>query len=146
MNKIFQESGIVDITTGKQKARISVGGKNLTMCLLTGLEGAQPYRTQIDVALDQTTYTLGAGKGLGSNTFGLIDGPFECLADADTALQKLEDIKSLKERKVKITLKHGRGSIQFEGLLTKFSFALSDEMTQGSYYILTAIEAVGVWK
>ena len=101
MNKIFQESGIVDITTGKQKARISVGGKNLTMCLLTGLEGAQPYRTQIDVALDQTTYTLGAGKGLGSNTFGLIDGPFECLADADTALQKLEDIKSLKERKVK---------------------------------------------
>lgn len=142
---IFNDAGIFNVDTGERRVRLSVGGKSLTMCLLTGLEGSQPYRTQVDVALDHTTYTLGAGKGLGSETFGLIDGPFECRQDADVALQKLQDIQSLKERKVTVTMKHGSGSIQFSGLLNRFTFKLDDTAVDGAYYIITAVEAVGTW-
>lgn len=145
MSKLFQDSGIFNIDKGTRRVRLSVGGKSLTMCLLTGLEGSQPYRTQFDVALDHTSYTLGAGKGLGSETFGLIDGPFNCSSDADVALQKLQDIQALKDRNVTITLKHGRGSIQFKGLLNRFTFKLDDTLVDGSYYIITAVEAVGIW-
>jgi hypothetical protein len=145
MNKIFNDAGIFHVNNGRPRVRLEVGGKSLTMCLLTGLEGSQPYRTQFDVALDHTAYTLGAGKGLGSETFGLIDGPFECFTEADVALQKLQDIQSLKERKVTITLNHGSGSIQFKGLLNRFTFKLDDSLVDGAYYIVTAVEAVGVW-
>jgi hypothetical protein len=145
MERLFNNAGIFNVNDGERRVRLSVGGKSLTMCLLTGLEGSQPYRTQFDVALDHTSYTLGAGKGLGSETFGLIDGPFECIKDASVALQKLQEIQTLKERKVTITMKHGSGSVHFEGLLNRFTFKLDDTLVDGSYYIVTAVEAVGVW-
>lgn len=145
MDKLFNKAGIYDVTRGNRNVRLSVGGKNLTMCLLIGLEGSQPYRTQFDVALDHTSYTLGAGKGMGTETFALIDGPFECVSDADVALQKLQDIQSLNERRVTITVKHGSGNIRFKGLLNNFSFKLDDSMVDGAYYIVTAVSAVGVW-
>lgn len=148
-NKIFKDAGILETTLPENKRSnidLRIGSTRISGCLLHSLSGSQPYRTQYDVALDSTTYTLGAGKAVGEETFSFYEGPFICKNDADTALWKLKNIDTLSERKIRATIATGRGSIQFKGLLTNFDLALTDQLSDGGYYIIITVQAAGEWK
>lgn len=140
----FNNQGIINITKGSSKVKVKVGDTSLNMSLLTGLEGTQPYRTQIDVALDETTYTIGAGRALGNQVFGLIDGPFACKTDTDNVLKTLAKMKSLKSRELELTISSPTKT-QFKGLISSFNIKLDDTLVEGSYYILVSVTAMGMW-
>ena len=145
---MFKHSGITNITSGGSKVRVKIGDIPLNLILLTGLEGTQPYRTQIDVALDETTYPIGAGKALGTHTFGLIDGPFDCKLSAEPVLTKLAEMREISSRKLELTMKIGgmMNTAKFTGIISNFNIKLVDTLVEGSYYILVTITANGVWE
>lgn len=135
--------GIFNLSKVASPVKFKIGDADHTLYLLTGLEGSQPFRTQIDVALDETTYAIGAGKAMGSQTFGLIDGPFQCTQKVESVLSKLRKMKNLNSRKVEITLP---SYAQFTGIISNFNIKLDDSLVEGSYYILVTVTAMGVWK
>lgn len=141
------------VNNRKEAARIIItigkSGEPFNLLLVDRTESTQPYRTQYDVALDGTTYVVGAGKGVGNFVFKVLDGPFQCPSDSQFASMttNIGSYSRLSDRQVKITvpdgLKGAHGKV-FNGTLNSITNNnVIDE--NGAYYIISLVDVNGVW-
>ena len=117
--------------------------------------GAQPFRTQYDVAVDGTAYALTAGKGVGTYQFMLLEGAFQDCDNNTVGDSFMEDYKKLKgyrSRKLVIVTKGTAGlrttsaSMKFTGVIDNvLTTVLVDEQT-GQSYTQIQITASGLWE
>jgi len=117
--------------------------------------GAQPFRTQYDVAVDGTAYALTAGKGVGAYQFTLLEGAIQDCDNNTVGDSFMEDYKKLKgyrSRKL-VIVTYGvstRGttetSMTFTGIIDNvLTTVLVDEQT-GQSYTQIQITASGLWE
>lgn len=139
-------------TSGSSPTRVSVsiGGKHVKYAMLSESGGTQPMRTQFDVAMDgKTIYTLNAGKGIGSHTLTLFDGPFTCgTAPEGGSILKNYPKGDLEGRKIVIVyaVRNGNEDVKttFKGIINSLSTVTMDS-GGGSVVVATTVKATGMW-
>ena len=144
--------------TGAKLVKVSIGSekKPLTCLLMDQAGGAQPFRTQYDVALDGTQYVLAAGKGRGSYELKLLEGP---ITDCSGATNKVEDMslhtlynssisKNLAGRQIEITTGINPDTTNkcwvFKGVIDQLA-TYAQVTEDGERYIINTISATGMW-
>lgn len=146
-NRLNQVAG-TDNTTNHKKIEIKIGRTSAprTMYLLERAGHNQPFRTQYDVALDGTTYLVGAGRGSSVYEFKVLDGPF-CADEKQTSiLEELTEFDVLANRTLKITMPTGhKNSIKtFTGVINEAS-TYHVQGDAGELYYISTVTASGVW-
>lgn len=144
--------------TGARLVKVSIGDKKkpLDCLLMDQAGGAQPFRTQYDVALDGTQYVLAAGKGRGSYELKLLEGPIkDCSGSgdkiADMSLHKLYNAsisKNLAGRNIEITTGINPDSTDqcwvFKGVIDQLA-TYAQVTEDGERYIINTVSATGMW-
>ena len=114
--------------------------------------GAQPFRTQYDVAIDGTTYVLTAGKGVGTYQFTLLEGAFKDCAGGEVGESFMADYKTLKgykSRKIRLVTKgtiNTNNSITFDGVVDNVLTSVNVDDSTGQTYTTIQVTATGVWE
>lgn len=129
-----------------------IGGRHYEgYYVLPDMEGSQPFRTQYDIAVDGSIYALNAGKGLGSITFTLLEGPFRCTQNANPAylLTNLMRTNKLEDRRVEIIINYNAGVaknvIKFVGYINNVTPQITETQNDSIIYY-TTVDAEGTWQ
>ena len=132
-----------------QRVSIGINGRIANVLLLGPDAVQQPFRTQFDVAIDGSEYVVAAGKGIGSYTFNVLEGPFcESLEKTqETILDRITGFgTSLQGRRMFMTLNNGRRTGRtFNGVICNVTTAV-DVSSDGARTIVSSITAAGSWK
>ena len=162
MNKVFANPTniLTGELAGKRFKLVTVAiGKNTSpfKCLLMDQAGgAQPFRTQYDIALDGTQYVLAAGKGRGNYELKLLEGPINTCSNApdnikDMSLHQIykNQMDRLDGRKITIVTgsnpDNTRESWKFTGIIDQLA-TYAHVSESGERYIVNVITATGMWE
>lgn len=113
--------------------------------------GAQPFRTQYDVAVDGTTYVLTAGKGVGTYQLSLLEGAFKDCAGGTVGESFMADYKKLqgyKSRKIRLVTRgttNTNNSMTFNGIIDNVLTSVNVDDSTGQTYTTIQVTATGIW-
>jgi hypothetical protein len=130
---------------GKEKlAVLKIDDKVTTYVLCDSVVGGQGVRTQVDVSLNGEVHIISAGKAMGYAKFALMDGPFLCDGAPDSILQLYPNLDNIKNRKMSLTYKlNSNVSTTFKGVISSLTTKVVQD--DGNLYVVTVVEANGVW-
>lgn len=108
---------------------------------------SQPYRTQYDITLDGTVYILDAGKGIGTYTFMVYEGPFGCPEEIESSLAKtINNAETLEDRKITAVHYYSDGT-KLQGTFTGYVSGVTVELVanENNLGLTVQVEANGQW-
>lgn len=129
--------------------QVSSTGKVYTGMVIPNTEAKQPFRQQIDVALNGSTYMLAAGKGAGSYKFVVIDGPYlNCKNFPKSTFLQFIQTKNVEDRKITVIPSYTYAGTYKQGVFTGYITDVASTVTESeedciTYY--TTVTATGTW-